>query len=374
MTLTEYWAGTLTDRRERDCYGSMRDAFARGETAVSVKGVEPKRASELYTAFMNDHPEHFMLPSRVEMRQSVFGLSGARGDIEMIICPLYGRKDIRDYAAAIERVKTDIARRAAGLGEYEKIKLVCDWMIENVYYEIDPVLNQDASSALVRKKAQCSGISRAVKLLCDCLDVKCAVINGSGKNEQGVTDNHAWNIVWVDGKPCHLDVTYMMGANTAKTKPYRYLYLNYSDDEMRANHGWNESSVPKCLGDGRPHGASAASAARAYSGSGATFGAGGASGAAQAPVPPIAAAAKALGVSESEIKDVIAPYELKFMFKSAVKKGKTYLCVNCNISADPARLSAMLNDAVKQAMTELKMSGSISVSQCGKLIKYSWTA
>ena len=61
----------------------------------------------------------------------------------------------------------------------------------------------------------------------------------------GVVGPHAWNVIRIDGKYYHLDVTQMLSINSTIIKPFRYLYYNYSDSEIRINHIWNVK-LPSC--------------------------------------------------------------------------------------------------------------------------------
>ena len=52
------------------------------------------------------------------------------------------------------------------------------------------------------------------------------------------------NIVYIDGKCYHLDVTSMIGCNPDREKPYYYCDYNETDEEIGENHYWEKS--PRC--------------------------------------------------------------------------------------------------------------------------------
>ena len=64
----------------------------------------------------------------------------------------------------------------------------------------------------------------------------------------GKIDNgglHAWNLVKVEGKWCHIDVTW--DDNNTGAEDYDYEYYLKSDEYMREKqHSWNKKSYPKC--------------------------------------------------------------------------------------------------------------------------------
>jgi hypothetical protein len=79
----------------------------------------------------------------------------------------------------------------------------------------------------------------------DYLGVQSVVVFGKAQSPlyYDKMENHAWNIVKVDGQTYHLDVTFDM---TVKNKLTRYDYFNLCDDDIRKDHVI-VSDVPKCV-------------------------------------------------------------------------------------------------------------------------------
>ena len=91
-------------------------------------------------------------------------------------------------------------------------------------------------------KAQCEGIAKAFKVLLNTVDIKCIVVTGeAGKN--GRTSPHAWNIVNIDGKAYHVDVTWNIGAS--RREKVAYNYFNVVDEIMKKDHKVADM-LPKC--------------------------------------------------------------------------------------------------------------------------------
>ena len=57
--------------------------------------------------------------------------------------------------------------------------------------------------ALIDRKAVCEGYSKAFKFLCDFAKIPCLIISGTAKNDNGMVQNHAWNIVNINGDYYH---------------------------------------------------------------------------------------------------------------------------------------------------------------------------
>jgi len=101
---------------------------------------------------------------------------------------------------------------------------------------LGPVLN---------KSAVCEGIAKFVKLSLDYLGVKSLVVCGKARNpmDDSVLERHAWNIVFIEGRAYHLDVTFDM---TLKGKSNRYDYFNLADADIRQERTII-NDVPACV-------------------------------------------------------------------------------------------------------------------------------
>ena len=90
-------------------------------------------------------------------------------------------------------MRKEIKNRLDGYTDYEKIKQVHDWMIENVEYDVDLVADEpySISGALTEGKAVCEGYARGFKYILDELGIPCVLISGTATNSNGETETHA---------------------------------------------------------------------------------------------------------------------------------------------------------------------------------------
>ncbi|MCD8020466.1 MAG: hypothetical protein LUF92_13065 [Clostridiales bacterium] len=132
--------------------------------------------------------------------------------------------------------------------DYEKEKAIHDYLVENVSYGYpEGVETEDSSAynvygALVEGKAVCNGYAQAMKLLCDLSGVECDMISGQAEGE-----SHAWNLVCLDGKWYHVDVTW---DDPEPDDPDRilYCYFNLDDQQMGQSHSWDEDDYVEAEG------------------------------------------------------------------------------------------------------------------------------
>ena len=110
----------------------------------------------------------------------------------------------------LEKIKKEIDRQLEGFSDYDKIREVHNWLIDNIEYDVN--LNADEpysiSGALTEGKAVCEGYSRSFKYIMDELEIPCVLVSGTGTNSNGETESHAWNYVQLDGNWYAVDVTW----------------------------------------------------------------------------------------------------------------------------------------------------------------------
>lgn len=242
--LREYWKNRLSPDAI-SLYSDMFKSISGLKEEIECGKFSPKEITEIYVALYNDHPELFHMAHNPQIIQSI-SMIGKTSTLR--IKNIYDDNLIRQYQSALAKLRKDVISHIGMLiSEQDKEKAVCDYIIERTAYEINNVYNQNAVAVLIEHKGQCSGIAKAVKLLLDWVGIESIVLNGDAQDlASGVEGPHSWNIVKVGGKCHHLDVTFMMGANTNKVKPFRYLYYNYSDEEIRRDHNWEYDVTPQC--------------------------------------------------------------------------------------------------------------------------------
>jgi transglutaminase/protease-like cytokinesis protein 3 len=88
---------------------------------------------------------------------------------------------------------------------------------------------------VLNNSAVCEGISKLAKLVFDHIGIKSLIVTGKAKNPvfEGSSENHAWNIVKIDGNPYHLDITFDM---TIMNKNNRYDYFLLCDEDIKKDH------------------------------------------------------------------------------------------------------------------------------------------
>jgi hypothetical protein len=135
--------------------------------------------------------------------------------------------------AALDKAVADVLLQLdlGAKSDYEKIRGVYDYICDNVVYDHanlndgDYYLKYTAYAALVNKTSVCQGYALLMYRLLLELGVDNRIIAGRSSDQ-----NHAWNIVQLDGKYYNLDATWDAGR-----EPYHYFLCcqSHFDDHDR---------------------------------------------------------------------------------------------------------------------------------------------
>ncbi len=132
--------------------------------------------------------------------------------------------------AVLTKVKKELnALKVSTMNEYDKIKTVHDYIINNATYDISAV-HSSAYDNLLNQTSVCQGYAMVTYLMMKEAGIDCRIITGTGK---GVS--HAWNIVRLNGKWYNIDCTWDDPVSSDGKKHLEYDYFLKSDADF-INH------------------------------------------------------------------------------------------------------------------------------------------
>ena len=125
----------------------------------------------------------------------------------------------------------------SGMSDYEKVKAIYGWIVNNVSYDYTnsnkPASSKDpktytAYNAYYKKTAVCQGVAGLFYRL---------LLSAGVDNRIVYCGNHCWNIVKVDGKYYNCDATWELGHTT-----YKY-FLCGNTESFRSIHGIKNNNL-----------------------------------------------------------------------------------------------------------------------------------
>ena len=134
-----------------------------------------------------------------------------------------------------------------GDSDYKKAKKLHNTLIGWVEYDHKTAeensansLSHTAYNAIVNHSAVCDGYARAYQYLLYKVGILSHIITGYGQSGTS-PENHAWNMVWLEGKPYYTDVTWDdMRMKNGVNAGISYRYFNINDDILGKDHYVNQ--------------------------------------------------------------------------------------------------------------------------------------
>ena len=157
-----------------------------------------------------------------------------------------------DRARAVLEEWTD-----AGMDEYGRERAVYAWLTTHVTYDHShysaqgaPRTSYEPYGPLVEGAGVCLGYASAFQLLMDMAGVECITVTGAAF---GNRENHAWNMVRLDGTWYCVDATWDHNSFNGDFLEFQSLeldrywrYFNVTSDYMAGtDHQWDYDSVPE---------------------------------------------------------------------------------------------------------------------------------
>lgn len=197
-----------------------------------VAALSVEQAKTVVEAVYNDHPELFWLEAEFSCKYQGTGIC-----VEITLEYNETADDLQAAQNVFAARAEEILAGARGLqGDYEKERYLHDALAARVDYDMSAGMNQSAYSALVLGRSVCAGYARAFQYLMQQAGIPCYYCTGFAG------EDHAWNIVKLDGRYVNVDVTW------DDTDPATYDYYNKSDKAFASTHVRTDLAVylPPC--------------------------------------------------------------------------------------------------------------------------------
>ncbi len=135
------------------------------------------------------------------------------------------------HVTLAQRVNQIVSQcRAAGCtNDFDTALWLHDWLTNNVYYDLN-YRYYSADSALLRGTCVCDGYSKAYYYLLEAAGIPVA---------RAISENHAWNVVKLNGSWYHVDPTWddPAGETVVVSGSEHHLYFGLPDVLIASDHG-----------------------------------------------------------------------------------------------------------------------------------------
>lgn len=226
----EYYYNQLTDI-QKNIYNQLYKTVetVSESTTISLNSVTQDEISLIFRALRYDHPEIYWI-------QAYKYIIDEKSD-QLYFYPTYlvnaEEKSLYDEQLSVwtERALSTVN---SGMTQYEKEKAIYDFIVDNTEYSLNSELNQSLIS-VVKGKSVCLGYTKAMKYICDKINIPCVVIEGTSKD--GIA--HSWNKVQINNDWYNVDAT---NSNTAQMFSNSYDMFNITDELISIQYTEKEQS------------------------------------------------------------------------------------------------------------------------------------
>ena len=225
------WAYNHITEKQRQAYRRLySSAYNRTEGCdISDLGLTPNDIRIAYWAFDYDNPQFLELGSGCK-----YSYVGSRGNVSYVGINIeYGRTSGEVPQREFDRITQGVLAGAQAMpSDYEKLKYVHDWIVNNtVYLYANTDYESEADGPVVYGRAICEGYSKAFMYFAQSMGFECVCVVGSA----GGVD-HMWNLVKLNGQWYHVDVTWDDPVMSDGSQMLRHKYFLLSDSEIRWDH------------------------------------------------------------------------------------------------------------------------------------------
>ncbi len=221
-----YYYNSL-DSDEKELYNDIYDSLIERKDILEVGDNDFELLSKIYYYVLNDYPSIFYASESLNYSSSML-------DNKIISAKLnFNYKDINDtliYKKQVElnNILNQIEKAVVGYSDFEIVKYVYEFLINNSYYDKN-FPDQSLLSILLDNIGLCTSYAKSFKFIMDYFDIECLLVEGKFVNQE---DSHVWNMVKLDNSWYHVDVT--QGDATNSFVDYSYLCI--TDKQILKDH------------------------------------------------------------------------------------------------------------------------------------------
>lgn len=233
----------------QEAYRELYVKLMQGNTSGSfLSSVNAEEFWDVYYGVLADHPEIFWLGPSAQVEQSVLTGTVVSYELETTV-PRESRPSMQAQIEAAADICISLIWSEAS--DYEKIRFVYEYLINNTTYESGSTDSQNIQSALLYGSSVCAGYSKAFQYILNRMGMFCTYITGTIKDG----GDHGWNMVCIDGNYYYVDVTWGDPVFVSKVEgssgnQINYTYLCCTEMDLFKTHTPDHSvELPPCTSD-----------------------------------------------------------------------------------------------------------------------------
>lgn len=221
-------------------YRSICIAIQNNNTHAEIPAIDLDNALNVYKKALSESLQGYIYnQNQIRMHRSFCGC-----EIDFDLCDELKKGRIQTDIRVIPEIAEIINMAQKEKNVYESIKAVYAYFVKNfeyAYNQKNELKYHSALSVFLYRKSVCEGFALALSNVFNRLGIPCGIITGySGLN--GSPGAHAWNVVELDKRYYHLDVTWDICTKNKGSEMFDYFLLD--ERLVQKDHHWNDASIP----------------------------------------------------------------------------------------------------------------------------------
>lgn len=243
ISVDENQVKTLANKSK--LYIELEKGLLEGRDQINIKDIsiikEPNEIFNILEEISNSNPE-VMYYNSAEYR---FG--------KLTLYYSKSKEEIKEHQTKIRTIRDNFILNyiTPEMSDYEKSLIIHDYIINTSKYDerlvskgVVPPESYSSYGVLSQGIGVCESYAKAMKYLMDGVGIESILVVGESKGE-----NHAWNLVDIEGEYYHIDSTWNDPITSDGSNVLRYNYFNLDDYEMSKTHSWIKDDYPVANGN-----------------------------------------------------------------------------------------------------------------------------
>lgn len=222
-TCYKYYYEQLSGKK-KSVYEQIYGGVVNQEKKIKVEEMSEDDIYEIAELVSYDHPELYYYAANC--------FYNGKEKSQLVVAYLEVDMSKKEINNALEQTLKDVyTRMPDGASDYDKTRIVYEYMIERCNYDETAKNNQNILSSLVGNQTVCAGYAKGIQFILNEMGIPCSYIVGKEVGSESEEDtSHAWNMVELDNDYYYLDATW---GDVIENIPHTcYGYYMMSQAEM----------------------------------------------------------------------------------------------------------------------------------------------